>query len=483
LNTVSTADVEIYFDTDQADTGGCVWRFTDASNFYYVAVNDGSAASGTPNTLQLFKVVSNTRTQIGTTASITLARGTPARFHVTMQGTSMTIQQDGVTVLSAMDSALSSAGQVGLWNDTNSSHYYQFRVQPLGQDVSSMSVYTRARLGSTDPTATPQLENLTVSVRSPEIAAGALIPQTQYSVLAGSQNTVAADYDDLKKQSANANGEFLWLIDQAKAYHFRERGATLSPWILTNNDIKGIISAPPTDEVSADLYRNKQWLTGGVDTITIERSFVGDGETTTWTLDYNINSIDSITVNDVPATFGVQGVDTGKNFYYTVGQPSFSLDASASPLENTQIIAIIAEAQTAVVVEVDGDDAIAARASVEGSGNGIVEVAEDVSQLGNGPMNKLAMLQLGWGRIQQYAVNGETFGFTTLRPGLAPGQILPVFVSQFKLNDAQFLVEQITLSWTTLATGALQPFYAVSALQGPVLGDYTRFFSNIAAKA
>lgn len=486
LNGVSAADVDFYFDTDQADSAGCVWRYADASNFYGMVIYDGSATSGTPNTMQLFKVVSGVRTQIGSTTPITLARGVPARFHVTMQGASITIQQDGATILTAPDGALTSAGQAGLWSDTGTSHYYQFRMQTLGQDVSAMSVYTRARLSSTDPIATPQLEDLTVSVRGPEVQRGAFIPQAQYSILAGSSNTIAADNDDLAKKSSDGDNTYWWRINQDKSYRFRARGAVLAPWVLTGDDIRAIVSTPPTDEVSADLYRNLQILTGGVDTIALSRSFKGDGQTQTWTLDYNIDVVLSITVNGAPTTVGIQGVDTGKDFYYTPGQNTFSQDTGESPFEDTQLIAIDFEAQVNVVVEVPADDAIALRASVEGSGNGIVEVVEDVSQVGGSPMNKLAMLQLGQGRIQQYAVIGETFEFITLRAGLAPGQILSAFVPQFGLQDAQFLIEQITLSWKTTQINGIvtqQPFYLVQAIQGPVLGDYARFFSDLAAKA
>src|SRR5258707_1460180 len=46
-------------------------------------------------------------------------------------------------------------------NDTvsgaSASRYYQLRIQPLGQNVSALSLLTKVTLTSTDPTVTPQL--------------------------------------------------------------------------------------------------------------------------------------------------------------------------------------------------------------------------------------------------------------------------------------------------------------------------------------
>jgi hypothetical protein len=110
----------------------------------------------------------------------------------------------------------------------SAANFYLFRLQFYGQDVTNSVAYSRFRLSSTDPTATPQINQYSMSVHDPSIAPGALIPQTNYSVLNGGKNTIAAIYDDLAKQSGN----HWWKIISFQLF-FQKHQATPAPWVLT----------------------------------------------------------------------------------------------------------------------------------------------------------------------------------------------------------------------------------------------------------
>jgi len=466
---VSAQNVDITADTDRSDAGGFCWRWTTASNYYALDIFDDTSNMGATNAIKLYKVVSNNRTQIGANIPITFTRGQPYRIRVTMVVSLITVYFDGAIIATATDTSLTVPGLVGLSNVGGSSQFYQLRLQPLGQSTSGVVALTRATLYTSDPGVSPQITDITVSCRSPNIQTGAIIPITQYNVLANSQNTIAQDFDDLCKQSGN----FIWYIDNQLDLYFQQRTAVISPWILTGNDI--CITGSPTLETIADLYRNDQFITNGIDVLPInDKFFVSDGTIQTWVMDYPVDSIIAIKINGNPVTLiGILGVDTGKQFYYTKGDPTISLDPSLS-VEG--LLSFSYNAQKAITVEIRNDDAIALRAGYDNT-SGIVQSMED----GNG-ITKFAMIQKAAGLLEQYSVVGRTIVFDTMRPGLVSGQLLTIFLPQIGIYDDPFLITDVSNVPFTSMTNNIEtttPFATVTATEGPVVGDWTRFFGDL----
>lgn len=461
------ANGDIMVDLDQADGSGIVARVS-GTTMYALALYDSSAFAH-QNAFYLYKIISGTLTQLAT-GSITFTRGTPYRFHLITNGTTISATMDGTQLASVTDSSITAAGMAGLLSGPLA-RVYQFQIQAYGENVSSLSVLTKTTITSTDPTVTAQQTDLTVSAYGPSIQPGALIPKANYSVLSGSNNTVMSDLEDLAKQCDN----FICDIDKNLNLIFRERTANPSPWIATGTNV--LISTPPQIENISSLYRNTQFMNNGHDVIAFTKTFVGDGQTQTWTLDYPVDTLSGVTINNVSTyTIGVQGVDTGRDFYYTAGSPVISQDASDLPLVSTQSVTFAYNAQVTIATELRNDSAIAARAALD-STTGVIQEVED----GTG-LSKIAMLQKMQGLLQQYAVDGRTFTFLTMRAGLASNQILTMFVPQFGVQDEQFLITDVSIVWqTTMANNVevAQPFYSVTATSGPIVGGYERFFSNI----
>lgn len=472
-SSISTSDIDLIADLDESDASGVVWRVQDASNYYELVPFDASSSAGSTNVLKLYKVVANVRSQIGSNITISFKRGTPYRTRVTMIGTAITVYFDGTSVLSTTDNSLAGPGQCGLSSQTGIARFYQLRIQPLTASVVALSIYSRVRLTSTDPTVTPQLEDLTLSVRSTSIQNGALIPVAPYSVLSGSTNTIAQDFDDISKQS-----NLVWDIDQNKAFSMQARNGVPAPWIASaiDSDTSNIQYAGVSVETIADLYRNTEFLSGGTDTIAFPETRMGDSISQSWTMGYAVDSINSITVNGIKKTVGIKGVDTGKDFYYTQGNNSIIQDPSQQIYDNTQTLIFNYNAIVSITVEMRNDAQILAKAAVDGT-DGIIALVEDVSTLN---LTKAAIIQLGQGRLDQYAIIGRTAKFTTMRSGLAVGQILPIFMPQFSVINGQFLITDVAPSWISIGSGGLQPFYSVTATEGPVVGNYTRFLANLA---
>lgn len=461
------ANGDVMADFDQADGSGIVAR-VNGTTMYALVLYDSSAGAH-QNAYYLYKIISGTLTQLAT-GSITFTRGTPYRFHLICNGTTISATMDGTTLASVTDSSITAAGMAGLIAGSLA-RVYQLQMQAYGENVSGLSALTKVTMTSTDPTVTPQLTDLTMSAYGPNVQPGVLIPKANYSVFSGSTNTIASDFDDLVKQCNN----FVWDIDKNLNLIFRQRTANPSPWIAHSADI--LISTAPQIENISSLYRNDQFMNNGTDVISFTKTFTGDGETQTWTLDYPVDTLTSVSINSVKTyTIGIKGVDTGRDFYYTVGSPVISQDTGDLPLVSTQSVTFGYNAQVTITSELRNDSAIAARAALDNT-TGVVQEVED----GTG-LSKVAMLQKMQGLLQQYSVDGRTFTFLTTRAGLASNQVLTMFVPQFGVSDSQFLITDVSIIWkTTMANGTqlVQPFYSVTATSGPVVGDYTRFFSNI----
>jgi hypothetical protein len=471
---LSFSDGYVESDLDYADVAGIGLRWTGASNSYYLKIRDDSSSTGGPSqTIQLFKVVSGTKTQIGANVSISFVRGTPHRVHFEAVGTTLSVWWDGVVVLTATDSSISGPGKAFFY-ESSKGQFYSLRVQPYGQDLTGLNIYYRLRLASTDPTVTPQVLDATVAAYSPNITVGALIPSTQYSVKqSNSQNSIAVSLDDIAQKSVNV----WWKIDKNKTFFFQKRTGTpaLFPLATVNGDIL-MQNLQITN--SSPSYRNTGYVVGGTDQKTDTKVFTGDGITQSWSLPYPVAASTSgvpnppvITVNGLSQTVGIQGTNTGMSFYYQVGSNVITRDATLIPLDKTQAMKVVYPAQITARSSYADNAEIAAYAAIEG-GSGIVEVVESFPGYLKATTDVLVVA-----RVQQNEVRGRTFKLVTQRVGFASGQIVPVFCSQLGLQNAQLLCSQVDTQFIEQA-GGTTPWLTVTLLEGPSVGDWTRFYAS-----
>lgn len=127
-NDVSTADATLSAVVTQGSDAGLVLRFQDNNNYYLAVVCDASSASGTPNVVKLYKRVGGTFTQIGTNQTIAFTRGTSHTLGFAVSGNALTVSFDGVTKISATDSALTAAGKVGVRANDSPATFDSFTV-------------------------------------------------------------------------------------------------------------------------------------------------------------------------------------------------------------------------------------------------------------------------------------------------------------------------------------------------------------------
>ncbi len=479
--TTLQGDGEIWIDTDWCDNGGVVWALSaDATTCYLLQIQDGSA-SRTPNRMRLFKVVNGAYSQLGEGAALSFTRGTPTRFQIVQLNGTITItvhsaaaNPDGAVygdlaqTLTYTDPSPLLPGSVALYSNGGTNRYYQLRVMAYGQDVTQATLYARLRLTTTDPTSTPQIQDFVIAVRSPAIATGVLIPTTTHSSKSGSTNTIAQNLDDCARQSSITD-TYWWRILNGVLY-FQPQTASMAPWIATP---QLMLAANITVSYDASLYRNEQIVIGGTDIQNNIETYVADGFSQAFTTGDPIESVTAILVNGQPQSFGVEKVDTGKQWYYQIGKSGITQDANALPLPQGTRIQIQYQGQVNVIAKARNNGQIALMASIDGT-SGIVTVIEQAQGL-----NSAAAQTLAQARIAQYAKLAKTISFTTNRPGLHMGQVLTVFLPQHGIQNESFLVTQVDYQPITALIGGsvtLLEQYKVTCTSGPVVGGFQHLF-------
>lgn len=112
-NGFSAADCSVEIVSGNAHDSGLVARFQNQSNFYLLTLSDDSGVNPSQN-LRLFKRVSGTFTQLGSSVDISWSRGTSKTIRLTLAGTSIIAYVDGVSQISVTDSSIASAGSIGV---------------------------------------------------------------------------------------------------------------------------------------------------------------------------------------------------------------------------------------------------------------------------------------------------------------------------------------------------------------------------------
>jgi hypothetical protein len=461
----NSKDVYLELIADQCDNAGLVWRYTSVDNCYYVTYRDLSASTN-PGTVAIRKRVAATDTQIVAPTALpgTFLRGTYHTLKVTMAGSLITCYFDGVLAASVSDSSLTTAGLVGIrQNSATTSQWYSFRAQALGASAAGQNVYSRVTLTSTDPTVKPSVSSLVMSVRGPDLMTGALIPATDYAYKKKCSEILL----DVAGQSKMYTG-----IDKNRKLFLKDRAYSTAPWPLYSADplFQGPRN-PPTATRQSPAYRNRQYVYNAVSLQSWPEEKVGDGSAQSWILTYKVDSITSLSLDGNAQTWGVQGVDTGRNFYYTPGQNSLSADPSLFP-EQGAAIALVYVAQVPYTAMRESTAQQAILAAVDGT-TGIVEASEDAGGLSASAADSIAQA-----RIDANAILAVDWEYFTSRPGLQAGQLQTQFVPEHGLVDIDMLISEIITTLWLDGNGGLNYDCDVKATSGPNVGSWQRLFAQ-----
>jgi hypothetical protein len=296
-----------------------------------------------------------------------------------------------------------------------------------------------------------------------------LIPEANFSYC-----KVSEAFDALVTQASASGVPYYWQIDELKRLWFVPYTAVVNSTLVDGTQIDDTFN-PPRITRQNPLYRNSQTVTGGVQqTVLQDETRKGDGNTTAWPMNFDLSTVPTITVNGAARTVGINGVQTGKDFYWNKGDRVVSQDSGAAKLTSSDTLRVRYVGQyPSVVITQDGAQ-IDYQRSIDGSSGIIENVKNDATQVSNTNSLSLAS-QL----LTRYGAQGVQLEFSTRQAGFAQGQLITVNLPLFGLNDTQMLIDKVGAGDQQ---DGVNIWYRVTAIQGPYDTSWEAFFSKLLAQ-
>lgn len=260
----------------------------------------------------------------------------------------------------------------------------------------------------------------------------------------------------------------IWFIDENKALYFQDRDIDAAPWTATAANMDNCLLSG-----GSPLYRNRQYIRGGKGTTALQtEKFVADGEQNAFTVSFPFAKVPTfVEVNAVDKTpVGIKGLDAPGDYasYWNKGDPTLYLTDVPTA---GWIVEIRYYGMFDILVLTEDPASIAARLAIEGSGTGYVDDIADEPTL----IDQDASINSGRAKLAKYTPDAKRLTFSTVETGLKPGQLLTVNYPLLGLNNAEMLIEAVTIQ----DYGALVT-YNITAIQGPESGSWTNYFKSLA---
>jgi len=268
--------------------------------------------------------------------------------------------------------------------------------------------------------------------------------------------------DAMEALAETAN--FVWGVDVLQRLYFQEAntvpGAPASTSMIEKRSPKIVEKAP--------LYRNRQYVRGGKAQTALQvENFTGDGATVAFAVGYPIHTTPTVTVGGAPQTVGIKGIEVGQQVYWNKGDPIVTF-AAAPAGAAAIVVSYIGQYEPLIVADEPGE--IEARAAIE-AGTGIWEEIDDEAGLTDLDTIRDAAIA----KLDRYGVVGEVLTFATVTPGYEPGQR---FENTWPSGSKYMLVESVVID----EVRADKPHFKVTAISGPSLGDWTKWFRKVATQ-
>lgn len=278
---------------------------------------------------------------------------------------------------------------------------------------------------------------------------------------------VSSALDQLKELTG-----FIWNIDVDKKLNFTSRETTLAPFTLDDNvPVRAFVH-----ESNMDQYRNTNYVRGGLTQTELQEDLIPmpkpDGVSRSFVWRYPLAKKPILRINGVPVNpndIGINGIDTGKKWYFTFGSDTINQDRN-EPVLTTEVLDgdIVGLRQLFVAVQDSAE--VENRKAIEIGGSGIYEyisVEKSIDTTAQG-------IDFGNAQLEIYAQIQDFVTFTTSVRGLKAGQLLKVKKTGHNINE-DFLIESVTIGPD--GPGGLE--FSVKALDGAAIGGWESFFKEL----
>lgn len=261
---------------------------------------------------------------------------------------------------------------------------------------------------------------------------------------------------------------YTWFIDEQKRLFFIDRATYSAPWDWSTSTPKPQGSMASLSEGNP-MYRNRQWVRGGTGLTTLRtEDRLGDGSNQAFTMDYPLGTTPTVTEDGGPfLDIGIRGIDTGKDYYWNKGDRTVT--AEVAPGAGV-VVQVKYQGQYPLISMASDEGQRIARQAIEG-GSGYVDNIIDEGYHESGASSQASSSA----KLLIYARDAAKYNYQTTRSGLKPGQIQTVNYPLLGLNDAEMLIESVTMT----SRGEALEIYDVTAIVGPVTGSWAKFFSTL----
>lgn len=273
-----------------------------------------------------------------------------------------------------------------------------------------------------------------------------------------------------------------WWIDVNKRLQFRTRDAILAPSTLgAGTFLAGTVRV----QADREKYRNKQVVRAGTDLtdprIEIQ---VGDGVTRVFGLTFPIGAEPTVDVSRAggawtPQTVGILGVETGKDWYWNLGQPQVSQDDSgtllavpttASDPTTGDRVRVTYQGLFPILVQYTDSAEIASRQAIEG-GTGIWESIEHRPQINSGR----TAIDTARALVDRYGRVGTVVTGRTRVAGFRAGQLVTIDLPKHGLHSEACLIESLTADVKPMQ----EVWYTIRAITGDAFGGWQEYFRKL----
>ena len=272
-----------------------------------------------------------------------------------------------------------------------------------------------------------------VITTSSSVASGATIVQAIWN----GNKTVSEALTWLAERSG-----YWWNIDAFGVLWFQPYGGIAAPYALDGTTLDSVQSL--SVESGNDLMVTRQYVKGSVaQTATLTETFKGDGTSRSFTLSYPLNTLTTVTLNALDITSLVLNKgDNGGFFYCLVGDPVVAQDPSRPVLTSSDTLVVTYIGQWPVLAAQTNAAAVAAQAARERTGTGIIEAVYSEEKVRSLP----AAVQIAGTQLSHYGADLVVLTCSTRTTGFAPGQLLPVSLSDYALSNLPMLISGVSLS-------------------------------------
>lgn len=267
---------------------------------------------------------------------------------------------------------------------------------------------------------------------------------------------------------------FVWNIGHDRALNFHSRTLMGANFDLTDSVQHNSFS----NDTNMDQYRNTQYIRGGFTETSTQPIITQapDGVNRTFTLRFPVSSKPDIYINAVqvnPNDIGINGLDTGKKWYYTYNSITITQDPSQPVLVPSDVISGSFKGLRRLFIAADSPVGVDDRKANEAGTSGKYEKFQIEQSLDNAS----AATAYAFGLLETFGQITDRVSYVTNIAGLKVGVTQRITKMLYGINE-DFLIESIDIT----PNGPSNLNYNVSALDGASLGGWAEFFKELVRK-